>query len=389
MPSQAAKPGIDWRIFAFYLSAFAAGGVVQPFLNLYLVEAGFSRTQIGWLQGWTAAIAVVITPLIGILTDRLQRHRLMLGVIVLLKGLSPPLMLVSQTWSWLVGAVSLRVITAQAQDAIMNRLTLKSVLGTGGRLGFGSIRFWGAFSFAVTSILTGWLAKDGSVGILFPLAGVLGIIAAVMVRGFPKSMLSEQEYNPKARLSPRSKPLLVIFAALFLFAAAQSGPKTFGFVYLVDDLGAKNDLIGLLGALGSLAPIPAFYFADLLVNRWGALAIMLLGFLCFVLSWVGYALIWNPWMGIPVVIVEGFGMAFQLVGMVILLGRYSLLERGATDQMLAQLTVPGLARILAEPASGYVFEAWGGKVLFLLSSLVMFLGIAYLASQKARFAEKE
>ena len=378
---------IDRRIFAFYLFAFAAGGVVQPFLNIYLVEAGLTRTQIGVLQGWTAAIAVVITPLIGILTDRLQRHRLMLGIIVLLKGLSPPLMLISQTWTWLVSTVSLRVITAQAQDAIMNRLTLKSVLGAGGRQGFGSIRFWGAFSFAATSILTGWLARDGSVGILFPLAGVMGVIAALMVRGFPKSMITAKERVQNAKLPRRSKQLFFIFMILFLFAAAQSGPKTFAFVYLVDDLGAGNDLIGLLGALGSLAPLPAFYIADQLINRIGALGTMAVGFICFVIAWGGFALIGSAWLGIPIVIIQGFAMAFQLVGMVFLHGRYSLPERGATDQMLAQLTVPGMARILAEPASGFIFEQWGGPVLFALSAIVMILTIGFILVIRNRFTE--
>lgn len=388
MTEQKAITGIDWRIFAFYIFAFAAGGVIQPFLSLYLVEVGLTRTQIGWLQGWTAAIAIIVTPLIGILTDRLQRHRLTLGIIVLLKGMSPPLMLLSQSWIWLVSSVSMRVITAQAQDAIMNRLTLKSVFETKSRHGFGSIRFWGAFSFAVTSILTGWLAKDSSVSILFPLSGLMGIVAAIMVTGFPKSMISSQKRRSKTKLPPRSKQLIFIFVALFLLAVAHSGPKTFGFVYLVDELGAGNDLIGLLGALGSLAPVPAFYFADFIVSRWGALTTMLLGFVCLTLSWGGYAIIGNPWLGVPIVILQGFGMAFQLVGMVILLGHYSLPERGATDQMLAQLTVPGLARIAAEPASGYVFDLWGGQTLFLLSSFVLILATIYLVFVKRHFMER-
>lgn len=385
MSRSVSGPGIDGRIYAFYLFAFAAGGVVQPFLSLYLVEAGLTRTQIGWLQGWTAVAAVVVTPVIGILTDRVQRHRFVLGIIVLLKGFSAPLMLLSQAWLWLVGSVSLRVITAQAQDAIMNRLTLKSVSTTNGRLGFGSVRFWGGLSFAATSILTGWLAKDGSVGVLFPLAGLLGLIAALMVQGFPKSMVTTPELSGAKSLTPRSKQLVIVFAALFLFAAAQSGPRTFAFVYLADELGARNDLIGLLGALGSLAPLPAFYIADYLTKHWGALFTMGIGFLSFVLAWIGFALIRSPWMGVPMVVLEGFATAFQLVGMVILLGKYSLPERGATDQMLAQLTVPGLARILAEPAGGYVFDVWGGQVLFLFSSLLMLITMVYLLSNRACF----
>jgi MFS family permease len=64
------------RIIAFFLLAFAAGGVIQPFLNLYLVEVGFSGAQVGVLLGYTSFAIVLVTPLLGWLADRTQRHRL-------------------------------------------------------------------------------------------------------------------------------------------------------------------------------------------------------------------------------------------------------------------------------------------------------------------------
>ena len=70
---------LGWRIIVFYLFAFGSGGIIKPFLNLILVEVGLTGTQIALMQGWTALIAVVVTPLIGLLADRTQRHRLVLG----------------------------------------------------------------------------------------------------------------------------------------------------------------------------------------------------------------------------------------------------------------------------------------------------------------------
>jgi hypothetical protein len=50
--------------------------------------------------------------------------------------------------------------------------------------------------------------------------------------------------------------------------------------------------------------------------------------------------------------------------MILLIGGLGLPERAATDQMLAQLTVPGLASMIAQPASGWLFDELGGRVLF-------------------------
>lgn len=54
------------RIIAFCLMAFASGGLIIPFINTYLVEAGITAIQLGMLPGWSALAVVVIAPLIGL-----------------------------------------------------------------------------------------------------------------------------------------------------------------------------------------------------------------------------------------------------------------------------------------------------------------------------------
>ncbi len=377
----APRPRLDWRIIAFYIFAFAAGGVIQPFLNIYLVEVGLTGTQIGVIQGWAALVAIVITPFIGLYADRTQRHRFLLGLIVFIKGISAPLLLLSTAWGWLAALVSVRVVTSKTQDALMNRLTL-SWLKERGSLNLGSVRFWGALSFAATSLLAGYLATGRSVGVLFPLAGLMGVIAVFFVGVFPAQMAARRPGPSREKLFSRRPPaLLFLLLIIFVYWLSRSGAETFIYVHLSANLGAANPMIGLLGAVAGLSPIPALYLADWLRQRHGPVITMAMGIGLYGLAWLGLALITLPALAIPLNMLQGFGQALYMVSMVILMGEFGRPEQAATDQMLAQLTVPGLAGLLAQPVSGWLFDTLGGSALFGIDAALAFLAVGLLLSQ--------
>jgi nitrate/nitrite transporter NarK len=67
-----------------------------------------------------------------------------------------------------------------------------------------------------------------------------------------------------------------------------------------------------------------------------------------------------------------------MISLVILMVQLGRAEQAATDQMLAQLTVPGLAGMLAQPVSGWLFDRLGGSILFGLDALIAFIAIGLL-----------
>jgi MFS family permease len=329
-------------------------------------------------------VAIFVTPLIGLLADRTQRHRFVLGLAAFTKGIAAPLMLLSNAWLWLTTMVSLRVISAGAHDAILNRLTLARLKENHSQK-LGSVRFWGSLSFAATSMLAGMVARGRSVAVLFPLAGVLGAVAVFFVGAFPAQMAERQSVRAlRERLPKRSPHLLLLLLIIFLFTFGRSGPETFAYVFLAEDLGAGNDLIGILGALTWLAALPAYYVADWLLRRWGSVFTMAISFSLYILGWGGYALIPRPALALPLAALEGFGQALYLVSMVILLSQLDLRERAAIDQMLAQLTVPGLARMIAQPVSGWLFDTLGGRSLFAFDTVVVLLTVGLLLARANR-----
>ncbi|MCI0477084.1 MAG: MFS transporter, partial [Anaerolineales bacterium] len=222
------------------------------------------------------------------------------------------------------------------------------------------------------------LARDQSVAVVFPLAGALAIAPVFLVGAFPARLASERVASPKPGVVRPNAPLAWLLVIIFLYAFSQSGIETFGNIFLSKDLHAGNDLIGFLSGVAHLAPLPAYFLADRLVRRLGAARTMALSFGLFALAWFGYAIIAHALLALPLAILNGGGMALYIVSMVVLFGELGLPERAATEQMLAQLTVPGLARIIAQPMSGWVFQVWGARALFALDAFVMLIPLSLL-----------
>jgi hypothetical protein len=103
-----------------------------------------------------------------------------------------------------------------------------------------------------------------------------------------------------------------------------------------------------------------------------------IGFGLQVLSLGCYALLSAPVLALPVTVLDYSGRALYLISMVVLLGELGRPEFAATDQMLAQLTVPGLAGMLAQPMSGRIFDTLGARVMFVVSAAAVLLGLGLL-----------
>jgi PPP family 3-phenylpropionic acid transporter len=270
------------------------------------------------------------------------------------------------------------MMTAGAQDALMNRLTMAH-LKERGQINFGGIRLWGALSFAATSLLTGWLARGGSVSVLFPLAGILGLLAAVCVTGFPERISAPAESHAPQTTPRRVPALLALFTLIFFLTLGKSGYETFANIYIKTTLGASNAWIGLLGAMASVAPVFAFAFADRVLTRFGNLKTLIFGSLLSALAFLFLAFAPSPIWTLPAVLFNGVGGAFYLVGLVNLLSQLGHPAQAATDQMLAQLTLPGLAGMLAQPVSGWVFDKFGGQSLLLIGFAISVVSVLLIS----------
>jgi PPP family 3-phenylpropionic acid transporter len=140
----------------------AAFGFLEPFVPLYLELSGLTRGQIGLVTGIGTGMALVIQPLLGRLSDRLDARRpLMFGAAVA-AGIAYLL------YRQANGVIPFVVLTAVGINGVLYLNTAAAVLvgrmisrqgngPQGGAGAFASFRVWGSLGYVVISLLVGWL----------------------------------------------------------------------------------------------------------------------------------------------------------------------------------------------------------------------------------------
>ncbi|XP_052791562.1 major facilitator superfamily domain-containing protein 6-like [Mya arenaria] len=80
-----------------YFFFFAGQGAILPFIPVYMRQLGLSATETGIIYGVMPFVAFFVRPLIGVLSDKIQNHKAVLIVCVLLTGVLYNLLLLTPT----------------------------------------------------------------------------------------------------------------------------------------------------------------------------------------------------------------------------------------------------------------------------------------------------
>lgn len=137
----------------------AAIGFLEPFVPLYLEQSGLQRGQIGLVTGIGTGLALLIQPILGRLSDRLDARRPLMFVAAVMAGSAYLL------YRQAAGMLPFVLLTALGINGVMYLNTAAAVLvgrmtsrgGNGGGGTFASYRVWGSIGYVVVSLLAGGL----------------------------------------------------------------------------------------------------------------------------------------------------------------------------------------------------------------------------------------
>ena len=133
---------------------YAARGLTFPFISLYLVAVGFSGVQIGIVLSASAAIRLVVPPLLIAVADRLERHRQLYYLLVAGNAAATLGLVAAAVSQWWLGAtVVIRDSLDMPSASLLSQLTITR-LEQRGRDIYGRMRAWG-------SAVLPWLARSG------------------------------------------------------------------------------------------------------------------------------------------------------------------------------------------------------------------------------------
>ena len=205
---------------------YAARGLTLPFISLFLIEVGFTGTEIGFILSASAAVRLVVPPLLLSFADRTHTHRKLFYLLTVGNSIATA-GLVGITSSIGIGAT---VVARDSLDmpsaSLLSQLTITK-LNQFGRSIYGRLRAWGSLGWAVTTLVSGNIVGAGGYGLLFVVAAIVNLLSLPFSRTLPTHTHdATEEHDPLKTAPVRRQPgFYVLMISSMLFSAIFSGVK--------------------------------------------------------------------------------------------------------------------------------------------------------------------
>lgn len=367
------------KLAVYFFLVTSTFGFLQPFLPLYMEASGLDKTQIGLASGLGSALALIIQPLLGRWTDRLDTRRpFILGSALLAWG-------VYSSLPWAQGFFPILAIVAIGANGHMFLNAAAAVLvsrsSAPGEAGsaYAGLRLWGSVGYIATSVLSGILvlytASDRldrtGLNPLFWLGSLLFLAIAFLAWTLPDPRASEPRGAPGAAVAggPSLPANLGWFlGAYFLYGLALYGASSFLSLYL-KTLGAKGLAITLTFAAGVVVEVLVMRWSGRFSDRFGRRPVLALSFLLLPLRLLLYIPAMSPWWVAGVQSLHGINFGIMGALAVVFVNDLSLdATRGAAQARLAAMGGLGLA--LGPPVFGWVSQQWSLGAMFAVAALL-------------------
>jgi MFS family permease len=176
------------------------------------------------------------------------------------------------------------------------------------------------------------------------------------------------------RLIIQDQALMGLALAIGIVWFTRTGIYQFQAIYL-DQLGARESLIGLASTLGALIELPGMLWADHIIRRYGSHQVLGMTMLLYALM-NGFVVLY-PSVGaiIAAAALGGIAFSFYSVGMVVFLSERAPLGQTATTLAIYTSTLRGLISMIAAPIAGIAFDIVGAYWLYVAGMVGSLLGL--------------
>jgi MFS family permease len=353
--------------------------MLYPILPVYLIQnLKASGSIIGIIEGIAQATQNIIQGFSGWLSDKMQRRKPIALVGYFLSALSKPFIGIATSWQLVLAArFSDRMgsgIRSAPRDAMIASSVAEQHKGKAfGLEGFGDNL--GAFLGPLfTILLFFYLQLD--IRYIFYLAIIPGLLAFTMVLLVKEKRIAEgikTRIDLHVRNFPKAYWKYLIVIALFGI-----GNSSNSFLILqIKDKGLSMVNTVLVYAMFNLAAALISYPAGSLSDKYGRKPVLLIGFVIFLFSYLGFAFVSDIFLtGILFVFYGLFQGIFRAVGKSFAADFVPQHLRASSIGWYS--TVVGLSTLFASIVAGQLWDNVSHAAVFIYGSVFSFLGIILL-----------
>jgi PPP family 3-phenylpropionic acid transporter len=353
----------------FYFSTFA---LFLSFLPVYAKFAGVSGTHIGWILGMGSLISIVAQPLWGMVSDRsrtIKKVLLLLLTISLLVGTL--LFQADQIWSLIV-LVALMNVFFLPTDPLVESMNFQTSQRE--KVGYGSVRMYGALGYACASLLAGYALKLWGLDSLSWIFLCAGIVAIGLAAGLKDVQASSSPPSLKA-LKPffgQSRTLIFLLVVLIV-AVPHKMNDTFIGLYM-EQLGGGVNLTGLSWFVMTITETVMFALSSRIIKPGKEALWMTVAAGLYAVRFLLSSMIGTPYGLVALQIFQGFTFVIFYVGALQYLYKIVPEEWRSTGQTVLTATFFGVSGIIGSTLGGWIIDERGGSFLYKGMAFIAMLG---------------
>lgn len=356
------------RLSGFYAAAFLVNGIQLPFWPVWLAARGLGPRDIALLFAAAIWAKLAVTPVIGMIADRLGRSRAVMTALAA-TALAAYVALLPAAGFLCLFVFNLAALTAQSALMPLGD-TVALAFSRTRDLDYARVRVWGSISFILAALAAGEILAATSAKAVLPLvlgASTLLLLACRAMPASPDRMVrgAGRRGIGAVASSPRFWGVVVTAAAL---QASHQVYYGFGTLHW-RSLGFSDAAVGWLWAEGVLGEIVLFWQGRRLVGRFGPAGLMALGGGAGIVRWTLAGVLPGLPAAAALQLLHALTFGASHLGTMYLLSRIVPPEAAAGAQTIYAAVSSGLGGGLVMLAAGVLFALYGGHAYFFMALL--------------------
>lgn len=374
-----------------------AFGFLQPFTSPYYAASGLDKVQIGLITGIGTAIAVLMQPLLGRLSDKLDARRPLMVVAGLLSGAAYLLFRSADSFWAFLALTALGGNGMQYLNTVGGVLVGRMARAGGGGAAYASYRVWGSVGYVCIGVTTG-LMLTTSTGMsradlnpVFTYGPLLFLLIAAVSLLVPdtKLPLPLREANlppPRASAPPSGSSkggipigLKHFFVAYFLYQFALYGATAYLPLFM-KHLGAAPRQISLMFAAGVVCEVLVISQVGKWTDKHGRKPALILAFCLMPVRLLLYTAATTPAMVMAIQSLHGVN--FGIVGtLAVVYVNDCVTDAQRGTAQAAMTATSGIALSVSPAICGWLSNTYNFDTMFIAMSLVGILAATYLVTR--------
>lgn len=360
-------------LFAFNFMYFVMIGI-SMFVPKYYGEIGLSDGWIGVMTSIPTIVAMAVSPLIAMLTDRVPKKKTLLLIILLLMTGMCFVIAKQSSVAGLLLSVSVYTIFSTSAQPLGATIALEYTKEQ--RKDYGQVRLLGTIGYQVGALLVGYLLSE-RLDSLYPLMGAALLLAGLTTLAMP-DIRGHQHKSKKVPLTKLFADKHIRWLYVILMFCTMTSQFYYSFFSKhLGDLGMSNEAVSWITLLSVILELPFLYYADRIgrkVNIWNCL---MLAMAVNGVRWIVMAFCTDFW---PVLICQIPGVTvmacFEFYPTVYLSRRVAPELSGASQNILS-LTSFGTGKIFGSLIGGQICNVIGIPAMFTVYGVLLLIGLAF------------